>query len=105
MLFFLVVLSVSVAVAQGKAQYDPYYYINPYPYYPNYPVGFKQAAPVANYPDGSRLFFGLFRTTTTTTSTTTCTVYTSSTCTGKRRRSIFEDVEESDAIQPTAVDK
>ena len=55
----------------------------------------------------------LVRTTTTTTtststSTTTCTVYTSSTCSGRRRRGIFNEIEEKptvNSISPSNVER
>ena len=101
--YSVVVLSIVVSII-AKAQYNPYYYDNPYPSNHAYPASFRNAAPsYYDLRESRKLLIDLLRS--TSTSTTTCTIYTTSVCGGKRKRSVIGDVEDDSAILPTGVNQ
>lgn len=105
MRFFVFLLSVSVAIIQGNAQYQAYYRDS------LYPSPLYQDIQPPN--QENRIFFNQFysaftsfytsTTTTTSTSTTTCTVLNNVVCPGRRKR--FTVGEQDDTIEASPVNQ
>ena len=111
-LIFLLFVGVNLlAFTEADPQFE-----NPY-YYQNYPVAYQNPEynpyllETPTFGKENRIFWSLttlFLTTTTktTTTTTTCTVSTSSVCSGRRKRFLYDALRgEDDNIEPSPVNK
>lgn len=87
---------VLLIVACAAANENPQYFAQPYAYYPNYDY---------NYAPEQRNFLTTSTSTTTLVSTITCTKSTTA-CTGRKRRSLLDQAEDSleqFPVEPSAV--